>query len=657
MRMLKILFCTIFITATVQVSSAQHQLVIDTQKPIADIAPTMWGIFFEDINFAADGGIYAELVKNRSFEFQNPLMGWKVKGLSVDKGELLIINQKENGEINPRFVRATLSTENKTQGFENEGFRGMGIKQNENYQFYIMLRSLEPSVKIKVEIIDNEDQIVGSNIINATLSQQWNEYTTTIKANRTIEKAKLRVLFEGQGIIDIDMVSLFPEKTWKNRPKGLRNDLVELLNGLNPGFVRFPGGCIVEGYTLDERYQWKKTVGSIENRVLIKSRWMDEFRHRAAPDYFQSYGLGFYEYFLLSEDLGAQPLPILNCGMACQYNSKEVASMDDLQPYIDDALDLIEFANGSTQTKWGKLRADMGHPESFKLKYIGIGNEQWGPQYIERYKEFHHVLKEKHPEIEIISAAGPTTDERNTYLWNELKKLNADIVDEHYYKPPQWFLENATRYDSFDRNGPKVFTGEYASHVNTDNKAPEARNNWLAALTEAAFMTGLERNADVVIMTAYAPLFAHKEAWQWNPDMIWFNNLGAMPTPNYLVQQAFSLNKGDKALPITENGIALTGQDSLYASTTIDSKNKQLLIKLVNVSSNSKSIKINTKGSKVDPNSQIIIETLSGQLDAFNQVGSKNNFSKKQQKLEYKKGVPQLEIEKHSLNIVKIQLK
>jgi len=252
-------------------------------------------------------------------------------------------------------------------------------------------------------------------------------------------------------------------------------------------------------------------VGAVEERTVLINRWNTEFRHRLTPDYFQSFGLGFFEYFQLAEDIGAEPLPILNCGMACQFNTGELVPLEQLDPYVQDALDLIEFANGDVHSTWGKLRSDMGHPEPFQMKYIGIGNEQWGQQYIERYKIFEKAIKEKYPDIMIVSAAGPFPDgELFDYQMNELKKLHAEIVDEHYYKPPQWFRENVTRYDSYDRNGPKIFAGEYAAQ-NVAIASPDNKNNWECALSEAAFMTGLERNADVVVMTSYAPLFAHAD--------------------------------------------------------------------------------------------------------------------------------------------------
>lgn len=649
-------FIFIFLCGTLQLSAqAKHQLVIDTDKQIAEVTPTMWGVFFEDINFSADGGIYAELVKNRSFEFRNPMVGWR--GISRDNGtgDILVINRADENSRNPRFARVRVLSSPGAYGLSNEGFRGMGVREGEKYNFYVLAKKQSNDLRMIIELVDQDDRVIGKTELKG-FSDSWNEYQATLTADKTTAKARLNIFLEGEGIIDLDMISLFPEKTWKNRPKGLRADLVGMLDGLQPGFVRFPGGCIVEGYDLVNRYQWKNTVGPINERILIKSRWMDEFRHRYTPDYYQSYGLGFYEYFLLSEDLGAEPLPILNCGMACQYNSGEVAAMDELGPYIQDALDLIEFANGSIQTKWGKLRAKMGHPEPFNLTYLGIGNEQWGEQYIDRYREFHRILKEKHPEIVLISASGPRPDERNEYLWEELTRLKADIIDEHYYMNPDWFFTNATRYDSFDRKGPKVFAGEYASHTGR-HEAPEGRNNWLSALSEAAFMTGLERNADVVVMTSYAPLFAHREAWQWNPDLIWFDNLNVMPTPNYYIQQMFSVNKGDRILSITENELDLTGQDSLYSSVSMDDENRVLLVKLVNVSKNPKTIALSITGSKILKGSEIIIESMEGTPELYNEVGGTDKFPRQIKKMDARSGLKGISLDPLSVNLVKIQLK
>jgi alpha-N-arabinofuranosidase len=345
------------------------------------------------------------------------------------------------------------------------------------------------------------------------------------------------------------MISLFPADTWKGRENGLRADLVQMLADLKPGFLRFPGGCIVEGHELATRYQWKKTVGPVENRHQIVNRWNTEFSNRSAPDYYQSFGLGFYEYFLLCEDIGAEPLPILNCGMACQYNTGELVPPDELEPYIDDMLDLIGFANGPVTSEWGKIRAEMGHPGPFNLKFLGVGNEQWGPQYADRFRIFSERIRQVYPEIQLIGGAGPSPDgEEFDRLWKDMRTLKADLVDEHYYRPPQWFLDNARRYDNYDRNGPKVFAGEYAAHSSFQTDQTESRNNWEAALAEAAFLTGIERNCDVVSLASYAPLFGHTAGWQWRPDLIWFDNHRCMATPNYYVQQLFSLNKGSSVL-------------------------------------------------------------------------------------------------------------
>lgn len=571
-----------------------HTFNVKANQLKAPIQKTMWGIFFEDINFGADGGIYAELVKNRSFEFAMPLMGWSEQKPQAD-GSVLIINRGEQTP-NPRYARFTIRSAS-GYGITNEGFRGMGITANDQYDFSLLARVQEGNTKLRVELVNAANQKIGETTV--TLSgNEWKKYTATITATATEPKARLNIWFEGAGVIDADMISLFPQKTWKNRPGGLRADLVQLLADMKPGFLRFPGGCIVEGRELDTRYQWKKTIGSIDERELIVNRWNTEFRHKPTPDYYQSFGLGFYEYFLLSEDIGAEPLPILNCGMACQFNTAEVVPIEELDPYIQDALDLIEFANGPADSKWGKVRAQMGHPAPFNLKLLGIGNEQWGEQYIERYKLFAKAIKEKYPYIQLISSVGPNPDgPLFDYLNPTLRALNTDIIDEHYYRAPDWFLKNATRYDNYDRKGPKIFAGEYAAQSKAVT-SPDNINNWQCALSEAAFMTGLERNADVVYMSSYAPLFAHAEGWQWTPDLIWFNNLQSYGTPNYYVQKMYGVNKGTHVVPMTLNNETVTGQHGLYANAAIDSTTKEVIIKLVNTAATAQNTEINIEGVK-----------------------------------------------------------
>ena len=584
MRMRKnlLLSCISMVGLFTQVLLAQNTIRVKANQPVAAIQPNMWGIFFEDINMAADGGVYAELVKNRSFEFNDPLMGWNEEKKGNASGSLLVINRGNTNSNNPRFLRVETHSSQGGYGLSNEGFRGMGIKQHNGYDFSVWASvHNQPGIVIRAALVSEKGNTIGSTSIAAS-GLDWKKYQAHLTADSTDIHAQLFVWFEGDGIIDMDMVSLFPQDTWKQRPGGLRADLVQLLFDLHPGFLRFPGGCIVEGRDLANRYQWKKTVGNEEDRQLIINRWNTEFSYRSTPDYFQSYGLGFFEYFQLAEDLGASPLPILNCGMACQFNTAEVVPADQLDPYIQDALDLVEFANGSTDTKWGNLRSRMGHPEPFHLKMLGVGNEQWGPQYIERYRIFSTAIKAKYPDIKLINSVGPFSGgDMFNFLNDTLRKMNADFLDEHYYSSPEWFLKNAKRYDTYDRKGPKIFAGEYAAHTRLTDSAI-LKNNWQSALAEAAFMTGLERNADVVQMASYAPLFAHAQAWQWAPDLIWFNNLQAYGTPSYFVQKLYANNRGTHVVPITKNEEVLAGKDSLYATACVDSVTNELVIKLVN---------------------------------------------------------------------------
>ncbi|HMK17796.1 MAG TPA: alpha-L-arabinofuranosidase C-terminal domain-containing protein [Chitinophagaceae bacterium] len=613
-------------------SFSQRKLTVVADKPTASIAPTMWGVFFEDINFGADGGLYAELVKNRSFEFPTAMMGWRESRVNYQKGRILIVNKSDNSS-NARFARITINDPEGNYSLSNEGFRGLGVHKEKQYDLSIMARTEKPTnIKIKIQLLNSAGKEIGSTMIE-NFSNVWKKYSSSITTTDTAQKGKLNLIFEGSGVIDIDMVSLFPHDTWKNRPGGLRNDLVQKIADLKPGFIRFPGGCIVEGKDLTNRYQWKTTVGNVDDRKVIMNRWNVEFPRRSAPDYYQSFGLGFYEYFLLAADLEAEPLPILNCGMACQFNSGEVVAMDELQPYIDDAIDLIEFANSDVTTKWGKLRSDMGHPQPFNLKFLGVGNEQWEPQYIERYKVFEKAILSKYPAIKIVSGAGPFAEgEYFNYAWKELKQLKPTLIDEHYYKPPAWFFSNASRYDTYERTGPKVFAGEYAAH-SKENPDTEGRNNWEAALAEAAFMTGLERNADVVQMCSYAPLFAHVDAWQWRPDLIWFDNLNSMATPSYYVQKLFSTNKGTHVIAITEDDKPVAGKDSLYCSVVIDKQKGELIIKIVNSASTPQQIELDLKGCKISKTESILQTLAANDIYSYNKVAELEKLKPEEKKL------------------------
>lgn len=567
----------------------QHVMTVDVSKPTAQINPAMYGIFFEDINFGADGGLYAELVKNRSFEFPQPFVGW------TPFGNVSVQDAQPCFDRNPRYVRIVNDGRLLRAGLDNEGFRGIGLKQGKEYRFTAYARTPDAQpMKLSIELVNAN----GENLLKQALEvkgNDWQKLTAILKSPFTDTHARLRVVLESKGTVDMDHISLFPTDTWKNRENGLRADLAQALYDLNPGVFRFPGGCIIEGNSLATRYQWKHSVGPVENRPLNENRWNYTFKHKAFPDYFQSLGLGFYEYFLLSEDLGAEPLPVLSCGLSCQYESNEVVPLDELDPYVQDALDLIEFANGPVTSQWGKLRADMGHPAPFGLKMIAIGNEQWGKVYPERLEVFIKAIRAQYPDIQIIGSSGPSASgDHFDYLWPEMKRLGADLVDEHYYMAPDWFFANAARYDNYDRKGSKVFAGEYASHDHSTGKA----NNFLAALSEAAFMTGLERNADVVRLATYAPLFAHVDAWQWNPDLIWFDNLRMMRTPNYYVQQMYGMNAGTGVLSLQMDGKPVAGQDSLYASAALDAHTGEVILKLVNASGAPADVQIDFNGLK-----------------------------------------------------------
>ena len=636
-------------------TEGQSPLVVQTTTPTATIQPTMWGVFFEDINLGADGGLYAELVKNRSFEFANPMMGWKELKSTVAKDNTLIINRGEQNKSNPRFARVTVSTEASNYGLANEGFRGMGVKKDNGYDFSIWASVQEGSTAtIMVELSDSTGKIIGSTSLSIN-GKDWKKYTASFTASATVPKAHLNIWFKGKGVYDIDMVSLFPKDTWKNRPGGLRADLVQLLADMKPGFIRFPGGCIVEGRDLANRYQWKKTVGNVEDRQLIINRWNTEFADRSTPDYFQSFGLGFFEYFQLAEDIGASPLPILNCGMACQFNSSEVVPAEQLDPYIQDALDLIEFTNAdAATTKWGALRASMGHPQPFNLKMMGVGNEQWGPQYIERNIAFTKAIKAKYPNIQLVNSVGPFPEgEWFKFLNDTLRTVKADLLDEHYYRSPDWFLKNANRYDQYDRKGSKIFAGEYAAHTQL-TKIAEKKNNWQSALAEAAFMTGLERNADVVYMASYAPLFAHIEGWQWAPDLIWMDNLQAYGSPSYYVQKLFSTNKGTRVLPISINNHLIEGQDSLYATAALDESNNEIILKIVNTGSQSQTKQIILQGSKPKTQAALIV-LRSDQLESVNSFVTPKAIVPVFSTINTLANEIKIELAPYSLNIIRVK--
>ena len=598
------LAAALLLTATVAAQPPRNVMTIDAGAKGIAVQPTMYGLFFEDINFAADGGLYAEKIKNRSFEFDQPLMGWKTFGN---------VTLRDDGpfERNPHYVRLGYAGHPvRFTGLENEGFFGIGVEAGKRYRFSVWARTAGEADReyISIHLCDDDtaddDQMFAHAVLEID-SKEWRRYETMLESPATNPKASLRIFLEtGETIdpgqaVDLEHVSLFPAETFRGHENGLRADIAQTLADLEPGVFRFPGGCIVEGTDLANRYQWKNSVGPVENRPININRWNYSFPYRLFPDYYQSYGLGFYEYFLFAEEIGAEPLPVISCGMACQFQNDPAwdphACLEELGEYVQDALDLIEFANGATTTRWGALRAEMGHPEPFGLKYLAVGNEQWGTEYVERLEPFVKAIRERYPDIRIVGSSGPYLGgEWFEHLWPEMRRLGADLVDEHYYSWEGFFERNADRYDDYPREGTKVFAGEYACHGSDGKKF----NHFNAALLEAAFMTGLERNADVVEMATYAPLLAHAEGWQWRPDLVWFDNQRVMRSCSYHVQRLYATNKGTHVLPLTMDGRPVAGkegQHELYATAAKDTSKGEYIVKVVNLSEYSQPLTLDFK--------------------------------------------------------------
>ncbi|MDT0487106.1 alpha-L-arabinofuranosidase C-terminal domain-containing protein [Streptomyces doebereineriae] len=527
-----------------------YAITVDPAARGAKIDDTMYGVFFEDINRAADGGLYAELVQNRSFEYSTadnssytPLTSWTVSGTGQvvnDDGRL--------GERNRNYLSLGAGSSVTNAGYNT----GIHVEEGKKYDFSVWARA-DAGTALTVSLQDADGTLATAREVTVTKSG-WAQYKATFTATGSSSDGRLTVASSAAAALD--MVSLFPRDTYRGESNGLRKDLAEKIAALQPGFVRFPGGCLVNtgsmedysaasGWQRKRSYQWKDTIGPVEQRATNSNFW----------GYNQSYGLGYYEYFRLSEDIGAMPLPVVPALVTGCGQNKAVVDEALLKRHIQDTLDLIEFANGPASSTWGKVRAKMGHAKPFHLTHIEVGNEENLPnEFFARFKEFRAAIQAKYPDIQVISNSGPD-DSGTTFdtAWQLNKDAKVDMVDEHYYNSPQWFLQNNDRYDSYDRNGPKVFLGEYASQGNTFKNG----------LTEAAFMTGLERNADVVKLASYAPLFANEDYVQWRPDLIWFNNHASWNSANYEVQKLFMTNVGDRVVPSKA-----TGTPSLLAPIT-----------------------------------------------------------------------------------------
>lgn len=526
----------------------------ETYKELGDL----YGLFFEDINHAADGGLYAELVQNRSFEFcsvdkedYHPLMAWeKSEGIEWEVAEQMPIHQD-----NPHYLRVKAQ---KGAWIQNTGFNtGIYVESEKAYRFSVFAKC-EQDAKLQIAVVDvdgspctehaevqlqtDELQQKNNNISSSDEKTRnnllWKKYEIDLLANTTTTKGRLRITFADQGIYELDMTSLFPKDTYKNRENGLRKDIAEALADMKPKFMRFPGGCLTHDGSLNDRdrnsmYRWRRTIGKVEERPSWRNNWR----------YNQTLGLGYYEYFCFCEDIGAKPLPVLPGGF--NPHKGEGVALADIGEWVQEALDLIEFANGDASTKWGAVRAQMGHAEPFGMEYLGIGNEEIGDGFFERYPYFHEAIRKQYPEIKLINTAGPfAVGEGYDAGWTSAKKYGSDLVDEHYYSSPEWFLANMHHYEDYDEQGPKVFLGEYASWGNT----------FYNAIVEAAYMTHLERSK-AVALACYAPMLCNVDYVNWQPDMLWFNNHEIMKTPNYYVQKMFMTHQGTDAVRFQTEGL------------------------------------------------------------------------------------------------------
>lgn len=555
----------------------------ERSKPISDM---LIGIFFEDINYAADGGIYAELIQNRGFEYAlsdkeghdpswNSTKAWKLNGANatfkIDTVQPIHPNNKHYAKLVINETGAALT---------NEGFNGIALKAGDKYDFSIFARTPEAKKgKLKVRLTGKNGEVYGE-ATTKNISSDWKKYEVVVTSNKTVDDAQLEVIPQMTGTVQLDMISLFPQKTFKGRKNGLRPDLAQTLADLKPRFVRFPGGCVAHGDGLGNMYRWKNTIGELEARKPQRNLW----------GYHQTAGLGYYEYFQFCEDIGAEPLPVLPAGVPCQNSAHHGHAlggqqcgipMEEMGDYIQEVLDLIEWANGDAKTTfWGKKRAEAGHPKPFNLKYLGIGNEDLISEvFEERYVMICNAVREKYPDIVVIGTVGPFYEGSDyTEGWRIATEINLPMVDEHYYNSPGWYIHNQNYYDRYDRNKPKVYLGEYAAHL------PGRPVNIETALAEALHLANVERNGDVVSLTSYAPLLAKEGFTQWNPDLIYFNNTEVKPTVSYYVQKLYGQNSGDEYLP---SFVKLSNERDavkkrIAVSVVKDSKTNDYIVKMVN---------------------------------------------------------------------------
>ncbi len=604
-----------------------------TKTKGVDIQDGMIGLFFEDINYGADGGLYAELIENRSFEFLKTTginnaftpeyaggYGWTKYPENCPFVAMEYHTVHPLTEENPHYLH--VCTTRPDCGFTNKAYDGIYLTKGETYRVSFYMNTLSYVGDVKVLVEKDGDAFLQGTVEVAKAKEGWKKYELTLTAEATVDAAAFHIVLSNAGEVEFDCISMMS----CNAACGVfRKDLADLLRDMKPGFLRFPGGCVIEGGNLKNRYQWKKSVGDITRRKANWNRWsvhMNGEQNNFTSEYAhynQTLGIGYYEYFLLCEYIGAKAVPVVNVGLACQYQSEELVPVDapEFQEFIQDALDLVEFANGDTSTVWGALRAEMGHPEPFGLEFIGIGNEQWETEKVDffrRYVLFEEAIHAKYPEIKLIGSAGPDVrTERYDKAWefyHEAVKKNEKFtyaVDEHYYMPPEWFLNNTHFYDEYPRD-VKVFSGEYAAHPKRLGGVKSA-NTLEGALAEAAFLTGVERNADVVIMASYAPLLARVGYVQWAPDMIWFDAKTAYGTPSYHVQKMYAQNMGNYTLAMEQEGGAVSWEEKkLFANASFDETTGEVILKVVNAGAEEKELSLSVEFGEVKSITAIRLE-------------------------------------------------
>jgi len=631
-------------------TSTKLTVQTDQSKPIS---PDLFGIFFEDINYAADGGLYAELIQNRSFEYtsaDNPDWNFFTSWELIQNGGTCSITLADDSSIhpnNPHYIVLNISANSGEVGLSNTGYDGIVIKANELYDVSLFARKLSGTIgALTVRLVSRTGEILGEAKLTEP-TDTWAKQTATIQATAGDNHARFVLLLSGSGSLALDVISLFPQKTFHNRPNGLRDDLAQVIADLKPKFVRFPGGCLAHGDGLDNMYRWKDTIGPIETRHAQANIW----------NYHQSVGLGYFEYFQFCEDIGAKPVPIVPAGVCCPNTGAKYTGlweqgqqgipMAEMPDYVQEVLDLIEWANGPVSSTWGAKRAEAGHPEPFGLEYLGVGNEdRITPIFKERFKMIYDAVKAKHPEIVVIGTVGPRPDgEDYDDGWDFARDLNLDMVDEHGYKEPDWYWNNLSRFDSYNRHSSTVYLGEFAAH-------DTGRANTLrSALAEAAYMISLERNGDVVRLASYAPLLAKQRRTQWLPDLIYFDNTRINLSVNYYVQQLFSLNAGDVYLPITLH--TETNAEHFAASCVQDSKSGDIIIKIVSRADNPLPASIDLSSiAQIDASATCTV--LTGDLLAENTVWRPTKGLPEVSKIAVSQDFA-YEIPAHSLSIIRLR--